>query len=473
MNENLNSWERLKKAFESFEPEVTGNWDAMKSRLDAVTGQGTGLNDYFVRRARVAERFAMAATAVAIGMGFWVSQKYEEEITAQEIVVINMESASDGQAVANVVADMRNTAESLEQPWSDLKVLVTNDAVEMPATILKGELIFPDQVAHTSTTFFVDAEVSDENNLNTASGVQTKRLGAEGSPFSNEKVAVLPELASGTSDAYDSKRIEKSGKSKVELLSYIPAVSVQEACAGTEVEFALRGFTDQGSVLWNFGDGSFSQADAPMHVFDDAGTYDITVSIRDHGDGTIRTRTVENMIVIRPKPEAKMDWTIEVTQPEMAFVNLSDLTENASSSMWLLRENEIKDSSVDLAIPGDYNVNLVASNKFGCQDIKSEVVRLGDRQSANAPAVFSPDNDGRYDFFLPLITHELDGEWVMTIFDADNQPAFITNRVSQPWEGVFEDGTLARNKVAYRWELLAESLSGNKMLFSDQIKVEK
>jgi hypothetical protein len=210
-----------------------------------------------------------------------------------------------------------------------------------------------------------------------------------------------------------------------------------------------------------------------MHVFDDAGTYDITVSIRDHGDGTIRTRTVENMIVIRPKPEAKMDWTIEVTQPEMAFVNLSDLTENASSSMWLLRENEIKDSSVDLAIPGDYNVNLVASNKFGCQDVKSEVVQLGDRQSARAPAVFSPDNDGRYDFFLPLITHELEGEWVMTIFDSDNQPAFITNRVSQPWEGVFEDGTLARNKVAYRWELLAESLSGNKMLFSDQIKVEK
>ncbi|MBV41915.1 MAG: hypothetical protein CL834_02665 [Crocinitomicaceae bacterium] len=473
MNENLNSWERLKKAFESFEPEVTGNWDAMKSKLDALTGEGSGLNDYFVRRARIAERLAMAATAVAIGMGFWVSQQHEEKIIGQEIVVIKVDSASDGQAVANAVTEMRNNAELREEPWSNLKVLVTNDVIEMPTTDVKGELIFPGQVAHTSTTFFVDAEAPDGNDMNTTSKAQSNGLGTPGSAISNDKVATLPELSSSASDAYDSKRVEKSRKDKSESLGYTPAVSVQEACAGTEVEFTLRGFTDQGSVLWNFGDGSFSQAEAPMHVFDDAGTYDITVSIRDHGDGTIRTRTVENMIVIRPKPEAKMDWTIEVIQPEMAFVNLSDLTENASSSMWLLRENEIKDSSVDLPIPGDYNVNLVASNKFGCQDVKSEVVKLGDRQSANAPAVFSPDNDGRYDFFLPLIAHELDGEWIMTVFDEDNQPAFITNRASQPWGGVFEDGTLARNKVAYRWELLAESLSGKKVLFSDQIKVEK
>jgi hypothetical protein len=74
---------------------------------------------------------------------------------------------------------------------------------------------------------------------------------------------------------------------------------------------------------------------------------------------------------------------------------------------------------------------------------------------------------------LPLITHELEGEWVLTIFDGKNQPAFTTNRVSKPWNGVFDNGALAINKVSYRWELLAETLSGKKMFFSDQIKVEK
>jgi hypothetical protein len=473
MNENLNNWERLKKAFEGFEPDVSGNWEAMKPKLDALTGEGLGLNDYFVRRARISERLAMAATAVAIGMGFWVSQEHEEKMIGQEFVVIKVDSASDGQAVENAVTEMRNNAELREQPWSNLKVLVTNDVIKMPLTDAKGELIFPGQVAHTSTTFFVDAEAPDGNDMNTTSIVQSNGLGTPSSTISNLKVAVLPELSSSASDAYDSKPAEKSRKNKSESLGYMPAVSVQEACAGTEVEFTLRGFTDQGSVLWTFGDGSFSQAEAPRHVFDAAGTYDITVSIRDHGDGTIRTRTVENMIVIRPKPEAKMDWSIATEKLDLAAVNFMDLTENASSSMWLLNENEMEGSAVDLKIPGDYNVNLVASNKFGCQDVKSEVVQLGDRHSANAPAMFSPNNDGRYDFFLPLIAHELDGDWHLTIYDEDNRPAFSTSDISRPWNGVFNDGTLAMNSASCRWELMAENADGRKMLFSGLVKVEK
>jgi hypothetical protein len=328
-------------------------------------------------------------------------------------------------------------------------------------------------VPSISNAFFVDAETGIENSAIEESLAKSNVARVEANSLGNVKEGDYSQEFSSASEAKANPREKILPTDSPGMIDYLPAVSVQEACAGTEVEFALRGFTDQGSVLWNFGDGSFSQSDAPIHVFNDAGTYDITVSIRDHGDGTIRTRTVENMIVIRPKPEAKMDWAIEIAQLEMASVELSDLTENASSSAWLLREKEITNSTVDLSIPGDYNVNLVASNKFGCQDVKSEVVKLGDRQSANAAAVFSPNDDGRYDLFLPLITHELEGEWVLTIFDGENQPAFTTNRVSKPWNGVFDNGALAINKVSYRWELLAETLSGKKMFFSDQIKVEK
>jgi hypothetical protein len=312
-------------------------------------------------------------------------------------------------------------------------------------------------MANTSNTYFVDA-ASDE--VNKALEIATDEVESGTKGIANEIAALVAGVT---------KRVERNE----DELSYMVGASVQEACAGTEVEFTLRGLMDQGSVLWNFGDGSFSQSDAPVHVFDDAGTYDITVSIRDHGDGTIRTRTVENMIVIRPKPEAKMDWSIATEKLDLAAVNFMDLTENASSSMWLLNENEMEGSAVDLKIPGDYNVNLVASNKFGCQDIKSEVVQLGDRHSANAPAIFSPNNDGRYDFFLPLIAHELDGDWNLVIYDSKGKIAFETNQVSRPWNGVFDTGVFAEDKGNYRWELAAENSNGNRILFSDQIKVEK
>ena len=53
MNENLNNWERLKKAFEGFEPDVLGNWEAMKSRLDEMNGGGHTLTEHFIRRAKL------------------------------------------------------------------------------------------------------------------------------------------------------------------------------------------------------------------------------------------------------------------------------------------------------------------------------------------------------------------------------------------------------------------------------------
>ena len=311
MNENLNSWERLRKAFESFEPDVTGNWEGMKSRLDVATGGGSGLNDYFIRRAKIAERFAVAASAVAIAMGFWVSQQHEDDLIAQEIVVIKMDQSLDGQVVSNVVADIRNTSAPIAHPWEDLKVFVAQEPSQTSSSKLEDEQEPQAAVPSISNAFFVDAETGIENSAIEESLAKSNVARVEANSLGNVKEGDYSQEFSSASEAKANPREKILPTDSPGMIDYLPAVSVQEACAGTEVEFALRGFTDQGSVLWNFGDGSFSQSDAPIHVFNDAGTYDITVSIRDHGDGTIRTRTVENMIVIRPKPEAKMDWAIK------------------------------------------------------------------------------------------------------------------------------------------------------------------
>lgn len=456
MNESLNGWERLKKAFESFEPDVTGNWGAMKSKLEGSNG-GAPVNDYFVRRAKAAERFAIGATAVALGMAFMISQQQDDRAVVKEEVHLVVDVSGELQRADHTISTDGVSGKAFHQSSQNLKLLVMQDANEIAELIHDGSLLKTKPMANTSNTYFVDA-ASDE--VNKALEIATDEVESGTKGIANEIAALVAGVT---------KRVERND----DELSYMVGASVQEACAGTEVEFTLRGLMDQGSVLWNFGDGSFSQSDAPVHVFDDAGTYDITVSIRDHGDGTIRTRTVENMIVIRPKPEAKMDWSIATEKLDLAAVNFMDLTENASSSMWLLNENEMEGSAVDLKIPGDYNVNLVASNKFGCQDIKSEVVQLGDRHSANAPAIFSPNNDGRYDFFLPLIAHELDGDWNLVIYDSKGKIAFETNQVSRPWNGVFDTGVFAEDKGNYRWELAAENSNGNRILFSDQIKVEK
>jgi hypothetical protein len=263
---------------------------------------------------------------------------------------------------------------------------------------------------------------------------------------------------------------ETSTTSLDEALAAMSA-SVQEACAGTEVSFALNGLDQEGSVLWNFGDGGFSQEVAPTHIYDDAGSYDITVSVRAPGDGIIRTRTVENMIVVRPKPAAKMDWEFFDASAAKARVHLINETEDASSSAWLLEQKGLKEAEALLEIPGEYRVNLVASNKFGCQDVAVENIRLGSRKDAIAPALFSPDGDGRYDTFMPLMVMDYDGAWTMSIWDGDRQ-VFETSDVRNPWKGQLDGGGRAEVGQKYTWKLETTTPTGDKHLFVDEVLID-
>ena len=69
MSENLNWIDQLRKSFNAFEPEVTGDWKRMEGQLDAL-GHSDGGD--MARKMKNAQRIAVGATAIAAGMAFWV-----------------------------------------------------------------------------------------------------------------------------------------------------------------------------------------------------------------------------------------------------------------------------------------------------------------------------------------------------------------------------------------------------------------
>lgn len=451
MSEDLNWLNQLKNSFRGFEPEVTGNWGRIKQELDALN---SGVSDEMQRRMRSAQRFAAGATAIAAGMALWVMTPAlleEEQVGGSgDFAVVD---GYGGEASSN---DASGTASSLFSPAGD-----------------EGDLR-ASAGARTSNTFIVDlpslavkvsAPASSEENAMEAN--EQPALGSLA-----DKPEPQGSAAEGISvDAPAEDSHSMSAEERLDAALNAMTASVQEACAGTEVTFALSGLDQEGSVLWNFGDGGFSQEMAPTHIYEDAGTYDITVSVRAHGDGMIRTRSVENMIVVRPKPEAEMDWEFFEATSNEARVHLIDETEDASSSTWLLEQEGVQEAQAVLKIPGAYHVNLVASNKFGCQDIAMEDIHLGSRKEAIAPALFSPDGDGRYDIFMPLMLMDFDGKWELTIWDGDEQ-VFVTSKTRLPWRGELSSGDSAEIGKKYTWKLLTESPSGEKHLFVDEVLID-
>jgi gliding motility-associated-like protein len=260
-----------------------------------------------------------------------------------------------------------------------------------------------------------------------------------------------------------------SEKSRNELTI---ASSVQEACAGTEVSFSLEGEWADGSILWNFGDGSFSNEVAPLHVFAKPGTYDITISMRSPNDGAIRTRTVEDMIVVRPKPIAEFSWAFEPTKAGTEVrVSLMDRTERASSATWMRGGQSVSSDAVVLQGAGDYPITLVASNAFGCQDVRTETLRVGDRSTLDAPGAFSPDGDGKRDVFLPDGLKK--GRFELSVYDREGRLVYRTTDARHPWDGNYSDGTSAQVGSMFTWTAVREKTAGKPEFFSDRVRIER
>ncbi len=449
MSENLNWLDQLKRSFQGFEPDVTGDWKRMEQNLDALNA---GSTNEMARRMRNAQRIAVGATAIAAGMALWVIAPtiLEEEhargsglATTQEVIA-NETNASDA----------ATSAQSLFSP--------AGDATD----------VFPSEGARTSNTFVIDLpSLTVKADAPTEMSSSTRTEAPEGRLSVSTEQSSQPQDVTAVAKAEGQEDLVLSTEAKLDAALEAMTASVQEACAGTEVTFALNGLDQEGSVLWNFGDGGFSQEVAPTHIYDDAGSYDITVSVRAPGDGMIRTRTVENMIVVRPKPEAAMNWEFFDATSNRARVHLINETEDASSSTWLLEQEGLTEAQAMLEIPGDYHVNLVASNKFGCQDIAVQNIHLGSRKEAIAPALFSPDGDGRYDTFMPLMLMDFKGKWELTIWDGDEQ-VFESSKSRRPWKGELANGGAAEVGKKYTWKLVAETPAGEKHLFVDEVLID-
>jgi PKD repeat protein len=450
MSENLNWLDQLKRSFQGFEPEVTGDWKRMEQNLDAINA---GTTNEMARRMRNAQRIAVGATAIAAGMALWVITPTileEENATGSGVATSTEVSANEAKT-----SDVASSAQSLFSP--------AGDATD----------VFPSEGARTSNTFVIDLPsltVKGEAPTESSSSKHTET--PKGQPKASVEQSNQPQHSMGVTEAGEEEEaLVLSPEAKLDAALAAMTASAQEACAGTEVTFALNGLDQEGSVLWNFGDGGFSQEVAPTHIYDDAGSYDITVSVRAPGDGMIRTRTVENMIVVRPKPEAAMDWEFFDATSNRARVHFINETEDASSSTWLLEQEGLTEAQAVLDVPGDYHVNLVASNKFGCQDIAVQDIHLGSRKEAIAPALFSPDGDGRYDTFMPLMLMDFKGKWELTIWDGDEQ-VFESSKTRRPWKGELANGGAAEVGKKYTWKLVAETPAGEKHLFVDEVLID-
>jgi gliding motility-associated-like protein len=181
--------------------------------------------------------------------------------------------------------------------------------------------------------------------------------------------------------------------------------------------FVLNASVNNGNYLWN--DNS---ADSVLKV-DSSGVYSVLVS-----KGSCRY--VDSISVNFHSP-LNLNLGNDTTLCEGEIFKLKATNTNA---VYLWQDNS-DDSLLEIKAEGNYYVTVTNS----CGSISDDInIHLENCTCFFVPNTFTPDDDGKNDFFSPVYQCEISG-YSMTIFNRWGETIFYSEKESEKWNGKYND----------------------------------
>lgn len=224
------------------------------------------------------------------------------------------------------------------------------------------------------------------------------------------------------------------------------ALAPTEGCAPLTVQFADTTGLGSQTLLWILGDGTTSNDSSLVHTYTSPGSYDVTLTVRNAAGCTADTVLVD-AVTVNPGVNGTITATPNPVMAEDPSVLLNGSGSAGIISWWWDLGAALPDTSSSQsvsaqfpAVPGDYPVMLVVTSANGCVDTVRSVVTVIDPGLIQMPNVFSPNNDGFNDRFIPMDYKGAPGE--MEIYNRWGQVIFSTSNLAQGWSGKeVPDGT--------------------------------
>lgn len=204
---------------------------------------------------------------------------------------------------------------------------------------------------------------------------------------------------------------------------------------------------------WDFNNGSSSNSASPTIVFNNAGTYNVSL-IATSDSGCVNSNTKNNYITVHPKPTADFIYSsimdIDIMNPKIEFQNSS--SGNYSSSAWNFGDGSFTNQthpSHSFYDVGFFNVTLIVSNIHNCVDSVTKQIEIKDIPTIFVPNAFTPKNgDGLNDVFAVKGINF--NEFTMLIFDRWGEKIYETNDPTQGWNGTFKGQECKMDTYIYK-----------------------
>lgn len=293
----------------------------------------------------------------------------------------------------------------------------------------------------------------------------------------------LDESEEATNSGTEGTPIEPTETVKADMVQYgemkVKKIrsSVSQGCEGAPITFSTSGSESEGNLLWNFGDGYFSNDQNPVHVFDAPGIFDVSLLVTPLTGGKLTPMTIEDQIKINPRPKASFDYTYKQNQLDIPQVKFESHSKNVEKVMWIVNDDVISEENEpvhNFIRKGYYDVKLVAINEFGCADTTVRQVVIKEDYNLMAPESFSPNGDGRSDDFMPGALRLINEKFVLRITDPrTSMVIFESKDLNQPWDGTIQGTTVKASAGEYEWEVYINYSDGKTDRFNGTVKLNK
>lgn len=236
-------------------------------------------------------------------------------------------------------------------------------------------------------------------------------------------------------------------------LSSLFTIQQPSACKRDSILFFHNGNNNANTWQWNFGDGTVSTFQNPVHWFNNPGTYRVSLTVQNGicSDSSSQLITIGDHLKasFKTKEEFCIDDSIHLINTSTGIIN---------EWKWIMGDGNVLSVTNPanyryrpVGFDAYYTISLIATNtQLMCNDTAKKTIKVLNSCLIKVPTAFTPNGDGLNDFLYPLnALKAIDMQF--RIYNRQGQLVFMSRQGSNKWDGKVK-GVLQQTGI-YVWLL--------------------
>jgi len=228
---------------------------------------------------------------------------------------------------------------------------------------------------------------------------------------------------------------------------------IAEGCVPHTVNFTDNSLNAATGVTynWDFGSAGNGQAQNISQEFTIPGEYNVTLTVTNPG-GCVSQKNMTGLVNAWPLPVATFDASPSNTSLKNPIIQFSSSsTGDNISLLWNTGDGTTYDTpafSHTYTVSDYFDVLLTVTNSYGCIDSVLKQVYVSPRYMLLIPNAFTPNGDGRNDFFV--VQGSGVKEYGISIFNRWGSLIFFTNDITESWDGTVSGQPVGKGIYVFR-----------------------